>query len=218
MLAYIAFLLNAFNLIPIGFLDGGQVRARRSRGLARRRVIHFEGAVPVQALAPDRDARAHDRLRSTSALAGAARARDARDAAERRLVMEDRELLDQPHHELERAARHTARIADEFFAGFQAVERIDRPAVSIFGSARVARGLDAVRARARDGAKLFAEAGWAVVTGGGPGVMEAANRGCKEGGGLCVGFNIELPHEQHANPYLDISLTSTTSTRARRCS
>jgi len=121
-------------------------------------------------------------------------------------VSEDRELLDHAHHELEELRKHTALIADEFFEGFQAVERIDRPAVSIFGSARV--GEDSTPYRiARETARAFAEAGWAVVTGGGPGVMEAANRGCKEGGGLSVGFNIELPHEQHVNPYLDISLT-----------
>jgi hypothetical protein len=86
------------------------------------------------------------------------------------------------------------------------VEKIDRPAVSIFGSARVREGsLPYESARAT--AKRFGEEGWAVITGGGPGVMEAANRGCKEGGGLSVGFNIELPHEQHENPYLDISHT-----------
>jgi uncharacterized protein (TIGR00730 family) len=101
---------------------------------------------------------------------------------------------------------HAARIGDEFLQGFEAVDRIDRPAVSIFGSARV-RESAAAYEQARITARAFAEAGWAVVTGGGPGVMEAANRGCKEGGGLSVGFNIELPHEQHVNPYLDISLT-----------
>jgi uncharacterized protein (TIGR00730 family) len=98
------------------------------------------------------------------------------------------------------------RIGHEFLEGFEAVARIDRPAVTIFGSARVGE-TDPPYAHARDVARRFAEAGFAVVTGGGPGVMEAANRGAREGGGLSIGFNIELPHEQHVNPYLDISLT-----------
>src|SRR5438270_294766 len=102
--------------------------------------------------------------------------------------------------------RHTAPIADEFLAGFEAVDRIDRPAVSIFGSARVHEGSAPYEA-AHATARRFAEAGWAVVTGGGPGVMEAANRGCRDGGGLSVGFNIRLPHEQFANPYTDIAMT-----------
>ena len=97
-------------------------------------------------------------------------------------------------------------IASEFLAGFQEVQRIDRPAVSVFGSARVAEG-SATYAAARQTARLLADAGLAVVTGGGPGVMEAANRGAKEGGGLSVGFNILLPHEQGLNPYCDIART-----------
>jgi uncharacterized protein (TIGR00730 family) len=97
-------------------------------------------------------------------------------------------------------------IASEFLAGFQDVQRIDRPAVTIFGSARVKEGSETYEA-ARKTARLFAEAGLAVVTGGGPGTMEAANRGAKEGGGLSVGFNIQLPHEQGLNPYCDISRT-----------
>ena len=110
------------------------------------------------------------------------------------------------HESPEQLRRHTAAIADEFLVGFEAVDKIDRPAVSMFGSARVHEGSAPYEA-ARTTARLFAEAGWAVVTGGGPGVMEGANRGCREGGGLSVGFNIELPHEQGANPYLDVSLT-----------
>ena len=98
------------------------------------------------------------------------------------------------------------RIAEEFLHGFEAVARIDRPAVAIFGSARI-REDSPEYASAREVARRFAEEGWAVVTGGGPGVMEAANRGAKDGGGLSVGLNIELPHEQHVNPYVDIEYT-----------
>src|SRR5918992_2060165 len=97
-------------------------------------------------------------------------------------------------------------IAEEFQAGFAAVEQIDRPAVSVFGSARVPED-SAVYQAARRAGRHFAERGWAVITGGGPGVMEAANRGVKEAGGLSVGFNIELPHEQGSNAYLDIAYT-----------
>jgi uncharacterized protein (TIGR00730 family) len=119
--------------------------------------------------------------------------------------MEDRRILDE-RREDEDLERHVQRIASEFRAGFEAVDRIDRPAVSIFGSARIREGHRWYES-AREVAHRFAEAGFAIVTGGGPGVMEAANRGAREGGGLSIGFNIELPHEQHENPYLDISLT-----------
>ena len=97
------------------------------------------------------------------------------------------------------------RIADEFMTGFDAVAELPKPAVTIFGSARVREDHSAYAA-ARDVGRRFAEAGFVVVTGGGPGVMEAANRGAKEGGGLSIGFNIVLPHEQSSNPYLDVGL------------
>src|SRR6266516_5233526 len=119
--------------------------------------------------------------------------------------MEDRELF-RTHHDAGELRRHTETIGQEFLSGFEAVERIDRPAVSCFGSARVPEGSPPYEL-ARETGRLFAEAGWAVVTGGGPGIMEAANRGAREAGGLSVGFNIELPHEQASNPYLDVSLT-----------
>jgi uncharacterized protein (TIGR00730 family) len=120
--------------------------------------------------------------------------------------MEDRRLLDRREEPADELERHVALIAQEFREGFEAVDRIDRPAVTIFGSARVPEG-DPNYERARDVSRRFAEQGWAIVTGGGPGVMEAASRGAKEGGGLSIGFNIELPHEQQLNPWLDIQLT-----------
>ena len=115
----------------------------------------------------------------------------------------DRRLLERTQ---ETFAADVALIASEFLSGFQAVAKIDRPAVTIFGSARVAEGTATYEA-ARETARRFADAGFAVVTGGGPGVMEAANRGAKDAGGLSVGFNILLPHEQGLNPYCDIAVT-----------
>ncbi len=94
-------------------------------------------------------------------------------------------------------------IAAEFTEGFTAVNRVRKPAVSIFGSARVPED-DPAYVAARETARAFGEAGWSVITGGGPGVMEAANRGAQEGGAQSIGFNIELPHEQDSNPYIDI--------------
>jgi uncharacterized protein (TIGR00730 family) len=119
--------------------------------------------------------------------------------------MEDRRILSADETALDLEG-HVSMIAQEFREGFQAVDKIDRPAVTIFGSARVPES-DPAYEGARSVARRFAEQGWAVVTGGGPGVMEAANRGAKEGGGLSVGFNIELPHEQRSNGYIDLSLT-----------
>jgi uncharacterized protein (TIGR00730 family) len=117
--------------------------------------------------------------------------------------MDDEQLLSSNEGAL---PENVLSIAREFWAGFAAVDKIDRPAVSIFGSARVREDSQAYR-DAREVGRRFGEAGWAVITGGGPGVMEAANRGVKEAGGLSVGFNIELPHEQGSNPYIDIGYT-----------
>jgi uncharacterized protein (TIGR00730 family) len=117
--------------------------------------------------------------------------------------VDDRRLLESRTDDIE---RDVARIADEFRAGFERVALIDKPAVALFGSARVTEDHPAYAA-ARKTAQLFAERDWAVITGGGGGVMEAANRGAKEGGGLSVGFNIALPHEQSPNEYLDIEYT-----------
>ena len=118
------------------------------------------------------------------------------------MALDDRRILESEEH-AERL--HVQEIADEFFTGFNAVADLPTPAITIFGSARVGEDHPAY-ATAREAGRRFAEAGFVVVTGGGPGVMEAANRGAKEGGGLSVGFNIVLPHEQESNPYLDVNL------------
>lgn len=96
------------------------------------------------------------------------------------------------------------RILSEFVEGFESLAGVGQ-AVAVFGSARTSDGDPAYELARRIGGEL-ARAGFAVITGGGPGAMEAANRGAHEAGGLSIGCNVELPHEQHLNPYVDLSV------------
>jgi uncharacterized protein (TIGR00730 family) len=93
------------------------------------------------------------------------------------------------------------RIMGEFIEGFDNLAKVER-GVSIFGSARTAPD-DPQYLAAEETARLLAIAGFSIITGAGPGIMEAANKGAKEGGGRSIGCNIELPFEQGANPYVD---------------
>src|SRR5215471_3928705 len=96
------------------------------------------------------------------------------------------------------------RILSEFVEGFDALNEVG-PAVTVFGSARTQRD-DPYYAAGRALGAALARRGFAVITGGGPGMMEAVNRGCHEAGGLSVGCNIELPREQSLNPYVDLGV------------
>lgn len=96
------------------------------------------------------------------------------------------------------------RIMGEFVQGFEELAQITN-GVTVFGSARTPANHPEYKAAQETGA-LLARAGHAVITGGGPGIMEAANRGAFEAGGISVGCNIELPHEQSFNPYLTRSI------------
>ena len=96
-------------------------------------------------------------------------------------------------------------IERELRQGFETLADLG-PAVCVFGSARNGPD-DPLYARAREIGRALGEAGFAVITGGGPGLMEAANLGAQDAGATSVGLNILLPHEQHLNPYVDIGLT-----------
>ena len=96
------------------------------------------------------------------------------------------------------------RIMGEFVQGFEELTHVNN-GVAVFGSARTAADHPEYKAAQETGA-LLAQAGYAVITGGGPGIMEAANRGAFEAGGASVGCNIELPHEQSSNHYLTVSI------------
>jgi uncharacterized protein (TIGR00730 family) len=121
-------------------------------------------------------------------------------------LTQDEQLLETPKQD---DFTHTdtwrvLRITGEFIEGFDNLASITR-AVSIFGSARTP-ATDPQYKAAQETAALLAHAGFGVITGGGPGIMEAANRGAFEAGGLSIGCNIELPFEQSSNVYLTRSL------------
>jgi|CXWL01.1.fsa_nt_gi uncharacterized protein (TIGR00730 family) len=127
-----------------------------------------------------------------------------------RKATQDENLLNIPLDEATLKIRRSSdswrvlRILGEFVWGFENLQSV-AGGVSIFGSARTLPDHPMYRA-AEDTARLFAKAGVPVITGGGPGIMEAANKGAFEAGGISIGCNIELPHEQRVNPYLTSSL------------
>ena len=111
----------------------------------------------------------------------------------------------EPHPDRGHDSWRVLRIMSEFVEGFDALERLP-PAVTVFGSARTPES-DPMYKAAREMGRALAESGLTVVTGGGPGIMEAANRGAYEAGGRSVGMNISLPMEQAPNPYQTDELT-----------
>ena len=120
------------------------------------------------------------------------------------LLTEDQKLLDSPHVADDFRRRDTWRVlrmTSEIVEGIDSLGGVLR-AVAVFGSARTAPD-DPYYVAARRVAKLLARANYAIITGGGPGIMEAANRGARDGGGVSIGCNIELPFEQAPNPYID---------------
>ncbi len=121
------------------------------------------------------------------------------------MLTEDAKLLQSPGKDQGAFTRtdpwRVMRIQSEFVEGFDALAEVTK-GVTIFGSARTGPD-DPQYAAATETARLLALAGFSIITGAGPGIMEAANKGCKDGGGHSVGCNIELPFEQGANPYVD---------------
>ncbi len=124
-----------------------------------------------------------------------------------REALEDRKLLDRPTRQetLQSESWRVLRITSEFVAGFDYLAEV-YPAVSIFGSARTRLSHQYYDAAVRT-AELIGRAGFAIITGGGPGIMEAANKGARLAGALSIGCNIELPFEQKVNEFVDKAMT-----------
>jgi hypothetical protein len=112
--------------------------------------------------------------------------------------------MPEEHHFADEDTWRVFRIMSEFVEGFETMSRIG-PAVSVFGSSRARRGTTYYR-KARRLGRMLAERGYAVITGGGPGIMEAANRGAHDAGGTSVGLNITIPLEQPANPWANVRI------------
>jgi len=116
----------------------------------------------------------------------------------------DRQQLGQFADEFSNDTWRIFRIISEFADGYEEMSRLG-PAISVFGSARVHQS-DPDYKKARQFASMIAKRGFSIITGGGAGIMEAANRGATDAGGVSAGLNIDLPHEQKANQYADLQL------------
>jgi len=167
-------------------------RARVNPGLDRGELARLQSAAVAGA-----------RHRAAEGTSGAGRPIPVDDAIRDPSTTADRRLLDSaaPGEFRHSDAWRVMRITSEFIEGIDALADLEH-AVAMFGSART-KPDDPYYEAARATAKRLAERGYAIITGGGPGIMEAANRGAREGKGRSIGCNIELPFEQLPNPYID---------------
>lgn len=125
------------------------------------------------------------------------------------IIKNGRQQMVEPKYELDNTVVGDSwrmfRIMGEFVDGFDALSTVEAPAVTIYGSARTPKD-DPWYTITVDIARELAQSGYAIITGGGPGIMEAANKGATEGGAVSIGLNISLPHEQEPNPYANFQL------------
>jgi uncharacterized protein (TIGR00730 family) len=179
-------------------MDAGTLANAEHRALEGLRERTEEGHLAAGRTPPSQDADQPARSK------GASRVIDTSIRDHAFIVTEDEKLLAQPGRPGDFTRTdpwRVMRIMGEFVEGFDTLSTVEK-GVSLFGSARVGPD-DPQYAAAQETARLLAKAGFSIITGAGPGIMEAANKGAREGGGPSVGCNIELPFEQGNNPYVD---------------